>query len=251
MNDLVPTSGGAPANPAAAKAEKIKATLQRVRQQYLAPFDAWDVAVKEGQRDRDALFDGRVFLYPKFEEPWHPKSEEDRDQVLRQLDRSMIGQPSMMTVTTLRSKLDGIATEKPNSRMNRVLAGLMVGSFPNARPYSPDTYLEALIDALEQSGLLVAVVAKACNQVTTTCKFPPTVSEVVEAAEGVSTGLSNKLFMLDRYAEKFEYAGLVRAWIKAVPLLASDGSNRERPPQEPRLSPAKHRPEAYGRQSWC
>lgn len=96
-----------------------------------------------------------------------------------------------------------------------------------------ETYLEALIEALDHTGLPPAAVAKTCNEVYSTSTFAPTVAEVLTKAKETHASLSFAVRQIDQYAELMAWAKKVRDWIATVPLLKEDRANADRAPRPP------------------
>lgn len=236
MTDITPQSGGLPSRRPAmdeSKADKVRRTLAQVNKQYLAPFRALDAMQAQQAEDRLTLQPMPSFLSPCVPQPAHPTSEEERERSLQRFDAALQYQPDRLSLATIRNDLADAVMGKAAPTVNRLIVGLMVGSFPNVRPYSPETYLEALIEALDQTGLPPASVAKACNEITRTRSFAPSVAEVIEAAEKVQTEAKYTIRAIGQYSETLDWAGEVRAWLKAVPILAANRSNYDRPPPPP------------------
>lgn len=249
MTDIATISDGrAPVSrPPTDKAENVRKSLQHIRRHLLAPFDAWEQAKQAGADIRAGLLYRPKFLIPEVLQPDHPKTEEERTGLLARHDRALGGQPSRLAMVAMRETLLEAVEGKPNARQNRVIAGLMVGAFPNVRPYSPETYMETLIEALDQTGMPPSAVAKACNEIVRTSTFPPTVAEVAGKASEVHGELRSAIWSIDHFFELIEWAAVVRTWIASVELLKPDCGNRERPPEPPRRWVGS----GSGRQQWC
>jgi hypothetical protein len=68
----------------------------------------------------------------------------------------------------------------------RTQVGLLVGSYPSARPPDPAIYVDAMIYEVLAGDYGDAVVALACQQVRRTIKFLPAVAEVIAAADAIA-----------------------------------------------------------------
>lgn len=65
----------------------------------------------------------------------------------------------------------------------RALIGLMIDSFPNAAPHSPEVYMEGLVHRAVDAKWPPSAVAQACDELATTMKFPPAPVEFIAACE--------------------------------------------------------------------
>lgn len=221
------------AQPGDVKADKVRKTIARIRSQFLAPFDAWERAAAAGATERARMIDRPQFLAPRVLQPMHPATEEQRAFQLARFDASLQNQPDVTSLADLRADMDAAANGPPLPAATRLIIGTMVASFPNVRPHSPETYLEALIEALDHTGLPPAAIAKTCNEIYLTSTFAPTGAEVLEKAKEVHATLTFGVKQIDRYAEVVAWATGVRQWLETVPLLAADRTNYDRPPQAP------------------
>lgn len=222
-----------PSNPSAAKADKVRQTIARIRSQFLAPFDAWERAEAVGATERSRMVDRPQFLAPRVLQPIHPATEEQRAFQLARFDASLKNQPDVAALADLRAAMAAAANGPAVPAANRLIIATMIASFPNVRPHSPETYMEALIEALDHTGLPPAAIAKTCNEIHTTSTFAPTAAEVLEKAREVHATLTFGVKQIDRYAEIAAWATGVRQWLETVPLLAADRANFDRPPQAP------------------
>lgn len=62
----------------------------------------------------------------------------------------------------------------------------LIGSFPNAAVANPEIYLSALVYDLLDKHIPDAVTVLTCRQIRRTCKFVPSISEVLETAESIA-----------------------------------------------------------------
>jgi hypothetical protein len=59
--------------------------------------------------------------------------------------------------------------------------GVLIGSFPNAVPHSPEVYMKMLVEEVAAfPGLDTIILESACREIARTCKFAPSLSEVLE-----------------------------------------------------------------------
>src|SRR5262245_17605786 len=84
--------------------------------------------------------------------------------------------------------------EKPdllNCHTNRVISrrmvseqvGLLIGSFPNSTPHSPEVYTKLLIEEIIAANPQASVLESTCRDLRRTKKFAPTVAEVLEVLQ--------------------------------------------------------------------
>lgn len=233
MTDLVPTAGGPPApRPtfSEAKAAKVRETLKRIRATHLALFAQWTTLQGEQrQAARELLAQGLSmpnFLAPQVRVPDQPATEEDREQELRYLAAADRCQPDRLALIAHRDKAAEARSAKYNPAQTRIIVGLMVNSFPNARPHSPESYLEAVIDQLEAAGLSPTAAAQGCEAVKVSSHFLPSIAEVVEACRKADAELGNMVAAIETYLSGLVWVAAATAWVRDVPLLAQDRSNR-------------------------
>jgi hypothetical protein len=62
-------------------------------------------------------------------------------------------------------------------------AAVLVGSFPNTNPHSPECYPVMLIEEIRARKPNACVLESACRRIRRTAKFAPAISEVLEAIE--------------------------------------------------------------------
>ncbi len=215
------------------KADKARKTFANIRRQFLAPFDAWEKAVQIGAEERSRMVDRPAYLSPRVYCPTHPATEDQRLQQLALFDAALANQPDFTSLAMLRDELNDAANGVPIPAANRMIVGAMIAAFPNVRPHSPEYYLEALIEALGQTALPPAAVAKTCNEIYLTSTFAPTAAEVLAKAKDVHAALIFNVKQIDRYGEIVGWAASVRRWIETVPLLTPNRSNHERAPMPP------------------
>jgi hypothetical protein len=72
--------------------------------------------------------------------------------------------------------------EITRARVSKHIA-LLVGSFPNANPTDPKTYSKMLVEEVVAASPRVPVLESACRKIRRTCKFLPTISELLDAIE--------------------------------------------------------------------
>lgn len=219
--------------PQPSKADNARKTFANIRRRFLAPFDAWERAMQVGEEGRAAMRDRPRYLAPRIVCPQHPTSEHHRETLLAIFDEALKHQPDVASLAELRDEMNDAAGGQPIPAANRMIVAAMVAAFPNVRPHSPEYYLEALIEALDQTGLPPAAVAKTCNEIYLTSTYAPTAAEVLAKAKDVQANLTFGVKQIDRYREIVSWAAEVRRWLETVPLLASDRSNLERAPAPP------------------
>lgn len=231
MTDIVPTSAGTPARSSysEAKAARVREALTRVRANYLAVFrDIDDARLSHNQRALQVADRGGWigdFLHPQLSAPEQPRTEDDRVAGLRRLDMALVDQPDRSGILGLRDRALAAATEGYAMPPARLAVGLMINSFPNARPHSPESYQEALVDQLEATGLGPAPIAKACNDLVRKSTFVPTAAEVVAAANDAQSALRIFVIEVERFRAIADWVPAARSWLEDVELLQPDRMN--------------------------
>lgn len=163
----------------ASKAEKVAITLRRINERLIAPR----LQIRE-------TVSGEVGTRARAIAGSSPPNRKDllKDDVWAEQRRGWIkGDLAIIpSLDTLRPLLDFAeqAFNQPADRaQNRLLIGLMVDAYPNARPHSPETYFEALAHEIGESGYAPVVVACALRGIVREKTFAPSIAEVLGACE--------------------------------------------------------------------
>lgn len=243
MTDLaVQPSGGALARPRSApvapKAQQVRESLQNVRARLLKPFIEWDrirgsfnepgmPAAWQAARYADFL----SFGWPRTD---HPETEEHRELLVASVDRILAGFPSLDDLQAVAALMRTALDTKPNDGVTRMCVGLMVDGFPNARPHSPEAYLETIIDLVQGESFPPAAVGKACHDIIRTATFAPAPAEVLEKASEARDRLRSGVMQVERHHLNVDYLHRLRAWLESVPLLIrGPDSNYQHGPARP------------------
>lgn len=218
-----------PASFSETKATKVREALSKVRTQYLSVFDDIDAARKKhDQWARDVVARGgprTSWLYPDLTQVRHPSSEAERADEIGRLNWAIASQPTLAVLGPLRDAAHKASTAKYAPAPTRLVVGLMINAYPNARPHSPESYQEAVVDQVMATGFGPVPIAKACNGLVRTSNFVPSPSEVVAAAESAQEGLLSFTRAVDSLAAMLEWADQARAWVEKIDLLAKDRAN--------------------------
>jgi hypothetical protein len=70
----------------------------------------------------------------------------------------------------------------PDLKATVGMVAMLVDAFPSGRPANPEGYLDAIVHDLVAMRFSPEVVALACQTIRRSCKFLPSVSEVIEGA---------------------------------------------------------------------
>jgi hypothetical protein len=110
---------------------------------------------------------------------WIPKSQ-GRLAVRRQeIATCLTNLPPRERLEAMRQEMAAVARGPFNPDTTRAIIGLLVDSYPNARPHSPETYFEVLAHEIGVSGYSPHVVATGCAELVRSSVFLPSVAEVL------------------------------------------------------------------------
>lgn len=256
MTDIIPAS--APPAPRAsfseARATKVRDALARVRSQYLSIYDSLESCRQQHEgAAREFLLSGQTrpaFLAPDLRTPDQPKTEDQRQSELRVLSAAIDRQPKRSELATLREGAHAAWSAKYAAAPTRLVVGLMINAYPNARPHSPESYQEAVVDQVAATGLGPAPIAKACNSLVRTSAFVPSPAEVVAAVLEAQSSLRSFVYAVDNFTAQAEWAAEAQEWLTNVPLLTADRANYDRFSDPPKTSFDWARRTVTGRVSW-
>lgn len=91
-----------------------------------------------------------------------------------------------------------------DERATRGMIGMLLDAYPHGRP--TQAFADTLLHDLVSMGFSPEVVARACQTVRRTCKFAPSVAEVVEACRAHQKEIGVRLAMVRRAARLLEQA---------------------------------------------
>lgn len=219
----------APASFSETKADKVREALSKVRTQYLSVFDDIDAARKKHDDwARDVLARGgpsASWLYPDLARVRHPMTEAERTEEIGRLNWAISSQPTLAVLAPLREAAHKASAAKYAPAPTRLIIGLMINAYPNARPHSPESYQESVVDQVMATGFGPVPIAKACNGLVRTSNFVPSPSEVVAAAESAQEGLLSFTRAVDRLSVMLDWAEQARTWVENIDLLSKDRAN--------------------------
>lgn len=141
------------------------------------------------------------FLQLPIHRHFQPENEAQRENAIRYLSEHTERQPDLREAEALLDRVDAAFDQGFAEAQVRVIIGLMVDAFPNARPHSPEAYVETLVHELSHQGTATAAIAKGCNAITLTSKFVPAASEVLEKVKTSAGVLAHIRRSLRRYSE--------------------------------------------------
>lgn len=214
MNQLTTTTSAPPVpTKPLSRAAVVAKALRDIRAELLKPWNdhlrmmaahpKWSETVFRSSvpRDRDHR-DPIVLRRPPLCEPVRRSHLDDMRGALSRV-------PPIDDISNITSALNGGTLAEPDSKKTRVLVGLMVDAFPNARPHDPVTYTETLVSELLSSGYSgkeqrtlepypPMLVAMACSETIRTATFLPTIHEVLEKAESARKQIADRSYLTQR-----------------------------------------------------
>jgi hypothetical protein len=191
MTDLTTSAGGGvpalrPQPNRRATAQEIGKALRNVRAKHLSVFDEW-VALKQAHRQHNLETLARTCR----DEPIRTSAWRDdlrRGELETALWRVGI-LPDRETMVRLRDRLRDASNAPYDRGQARMLIGLMIDGFHTLRAHDPMTYCETLCHQVEVKAFPPAVVANACDGITLSATFPPSVAELIAACDEVRARL--------------------------------------------------------------
>jgi hypothetical protein len=81
----------------------------------------------------------------------------------------------------LRALWPGVDIHRPSKKHIAQRLSLLIGSFPNAGPHSPEIFTHMMVTHIEAEEPSAMVLESACRQLVESQKFVPAISEVLEA----------------------------------------------------------------------
>ncbi len=219
------------------RAKSVASMMARIQEQYLRPFRMLETLGARVPTEADETVRGNFLFYLQRPQPHQPWTEEQRQQQIAKLQLALDEAPP---VGALQEAYDrtlvalygakGMPFGKPqaNPAQNRLIVGVLIDSFPNARPHDPETYLEALVAELAAGEYPAMAVAKACNMLVRSSKFVPSVAEVVQTVERVVAFLERVTHAYERHLDQRKVYEATIAWLREAQLY-----DRENPQPEP------------------
>lgn len=186
-NDSIWNAPRAPASRAKALADGMRT----VHVSLVRPFLNWR-ALREGAGS--GLVDACYRELPKFRALTIP-DRATLDRTRGRIQADMAGPLCADAAKRMGELADAIEAQPFDLAKVRMIVALMVDSFPNARPHSPETYIEALVQQIEADEYSSAVVANACDAVVRKSTFLPSVSEVLEKCEAAEREADNLIHL--------------------------------------------------------
>jgi hypothetical protein len=110
--------------------------------------------------------------------------------------------PPVPMLAKLSTDLEAALAREPDDRINRILIGLMMDAFPNARAAQPGTYADALAHDLRSGGFPPFAVAEGLRAVRRSSVFLPAISEVLTAVQDAVKQRRGRAQALRLYADR-------------------------------------------------
>ena len=171
-----PTAARAPT-----RAEGIESGLRRIQRSLLSPGRECADLFRRGG---GAWF--KVALEASRTPPRRQELLRDDEcgrSARERLARDLRMVPTVETLEGISSRLGALLEEAPDRAQVRLLVGLLIDAFPNARPHSPEAFFETLALQIELDGHAPTIVAGASQELLRTKTFLPSIAEVLEACD--------------------------------------------------------------------
>ena len=93
----------------------------------------------------------------------------------------------------------------------------MLGSFPNAGPHDPETYVPRMIEEIALTGHFPVIIEGAMRWIVRNSKFPPSIAEMLKALDEEADRWASRWPVIDT-AEEFGSDGdALAGWIEELP----------------------------------
>lgn len=213
---------------APSRAKKVSETLARIDETYLAPFRDFERLGAEVREPGSAApaWSQIATFWLRRPEGGVVRSEEDRAAKIGELEGCLQDRPDPNEV---REAYDAFVAGRStiNHAQNRAIVALMIDAFPNARAHSPEAWMETVIKEVRVSEFSTLVVAKACNLLTRSETFAPSVGAVVGRCELVKEFIDLAIAGVESGRAQREYYALCLQWLRDT--TPWDGSPENRP----------------------
>lgn len=215
---------------APSRAKKVSETLARIDETYLAPFrdfERLDAKVREPGSAAPAWSQIATFWLRR-PEGGVVRSEEDRAAKIGELEGRLKDRPDPDEVL---KAYDAFVAGRStiNHTQNRAIVALMIDAFPNARAHSPEAWMETVIKEVRVSEFSTLVVAKACNLLTRSETFAPSVGAVVERCELVREFVDHAIAGVENARGQREYYARCLTWLRETSPWDGNPDNRPNP----------------------
>lgn len=242
------------------RAKSVASMMAKIQEQYLRPFRMWEAIGARVPTDAAETVMGNFLFYLQRPQPHQPWTEVQRQQQIARLEQALDDAPAVAAMREAYDRTqialygaEGMPFGKPptNPAQNRLLIGVLIDSYPNARPHEPATYLEALVAELAAGEYPAMAVAKGCNMLVRSSTFVPSVAEVVQTVERVVTFLERVTYAYERHLDQRKVYEATIGWLREVPLYDQANPQPE-PPIKVELDCDPFNPgrSASGRVSW-
>lgn len=220
MTDMTPNSPerrhvalNQPAKPS--RAMSTAKALEAVDTTYLAPFRAFE---RLGAKVRSA--GDPEPTWPFISTFWlgRPdggvvRSEGGRAREIASLEARLAERPDPETVAGAYADFVRLRSTI-NQAQNRTIVALMLDAFPNARAHSPEAWMETVVKEVQVSEFSTLVVAKACNLLTRSETFAPSVGAVIERCELVASFVGMAIAGVENGRLQRRYYALCLDWLR-------------------------------------
>lgn len=129
-------------------------------------------------------------------------SDDGRSITLSEEAEHLSRVPPAAMFEALAREIEAALNRSADDGVNRILIGLMVDAYPNARAAQPGTYADVMARDLLDLGYAPAIVAEGLQKVRRGKPFLPAISEVLTAVEETATQHRSRVRSLRVYAER-------------------------------------------------
>src|SRR5262249_8333152 len=139
--------------------------------------------------------------------------------IIEGFERTLQAMPAAQDIASIRSIIAKALSEHTEQGMRRHL-GLLVGSFPNARPNDGEVYAAALLFDVADLKIPDAIVAQACLEIRRTHKFIPAIAEFLSVADRIWCRWRHYQRSLDlieqRRAERIKAIAVIKSHLESA-----------------------------------
>lgn len=220
MNDIATSDRSRAIGPASkpTRQQTVARSLKAIHDTHLSIWIDYAQMLAEFTEDRRLDHWQGSFLQLPTHRHFQPENETQRENAIAYLLERTERQPDVRQAEALLDRVNAAFEQGFHEAQVRVIIGLMVDAFPNARPHSPEAYVETLVHELSHQGVTTAAIAKGCNAITLSAKFLPGASEVLEKVKASAGVLAHIRRTLRRYAEWSETTAQAVVWLSTQAL---------------------------------
>lgn len=232
MTQLVPTrpSAVAASPEVSSKAEQVAKNIRRIHDSLIGPR----LRIGEVCKGNWASLAREIAASAPVRRDWFLLTGAAGDARRADVRRDLATIPARDVLQPLHDFAERTCSAPPNRAQVRLLVGLLIDAFPNARAHARETYFETLAFELEVGGYAPVAVACALRKLSHEMEFLPSLAEVLKAAEAEASA--------QRYHAQALANGLTaRRWLEeaADACAAYEAGERTPAPPKPEAQPWK------------